>query len=108
MIRWVSQSHCFILRLLLRRHDQPIKAEEDDLEEGVAGSQGQRAAVEVGEGEHVVGVLALPTAVYPLPIPKHRNRPLAPNLNLNGVIAAADIVFQNVSIMEPMGSASLL
>ena len=69
------------------------------MDETVAGGQRQDVAIQVGEGEHIMGIGAMPTAVHPHPIPKNRNRPLAPNLYLDGVMAAADVVFQNVGVL---------
>ena len=74
------------------------KTKRDELEETVAGGQGQDVAVQVGEGKHVIGIGAMPTAVNPLSITEYRYRPFAPNLNLNGIVATADVVFQDVGV----------
>lgn len=64
-----------------------------------SGGEGQDNAIQVCEGEHVVRVVAPPTAVEALPITKNRDRPFAPNLDLNGVVSAVGVIFLNVRFL---------
>jgi hypothetical protein len=84
-------------QIALRGDEKIRKAQRHHLKEAVAGGQRQQIPLEIIKGEHVARILTLPASLEPLSIAKDRDRPFAPDLNLNGEGAVG--IFNNICVL---------